>query len=211
MNKAKLGFVTFLARVGLEEKATDSLVNEMKKQLPTLDAVKANTAKLKEVHAQYEELAENMKAEKSAIEDEIVELRQSINKLNVSSNIVEAVMEINKQIEGKEARIKALAGAMLALGKKGKMDQFDLLAECYSAFAELGKECRELVTTAQPLVNGLNKESIVKAVNAIDAEVSGHCRLYNNVSREFGAMQVTHNGVRLSTPNDSPMLYHRIN
>lgn len=212
MNKTKLGFVTLLTRVGLEEKASEALVTEMKKQLPTLKEMSKNTAKLKEVQAQYQELSNQMIADKAQLEEEIVELRQSINKLNIASNIVAQVMEINKQIADKEEMIKALAGAQMALGQKSKADQLDILAECYTASRKINSECSELIATTQPMVNGLNKETIKKAVSAIGSEVTNQNIFYNNVTKGLNLAEIhpRHNGVSIYLPNDNPFIYSNI-
>lgn len=152
MNKTKMNFISLLSRVGLEKKATDSLVVEMRKQLPILDEMQNNTAKLKEVIGQYDVLSNQMTTEKQELESEIAELRMEINKLDIESTIVDTVMEINDQIDAKQARIKALESAQIALGQKNKLEQKDILADCFKNHRKALGESNKLVQTSKPMI-----------------------------------------------------------
>ncbi|TCP30212.1 hypothetical protein EV207_10635 [Scopulibacillus darangshiensis] len=211
MNKTKLQFITLLAKVGLEDKAEKSLVAEMKKLIPTLPEMEANTAKLRASKKQYQELSNQMTEEKKQLEKDIVGLRQSINRLNIASNVVVQVLQINKQIEGKQERIKALDSTQMALSMRGKAEQMDILADCFNTYRmKVAVECGQVVETAKPMVNALNKEAIKKAISTIDAEISGQVRLYNSTAQSLGVSKIKHNNVHLYIPNDSPFMYSRI-
>lgn len=210
MNKTKMNFISLLSRVGLEKKATDSLVVEMRKQLPTLDEMQDNTARLKEVIGQYDVLSNQMTTEKQELESEIAELRMEINKLDIESTIVDTVMEINDHIDAKQARIKALESAQIALGQKNKLEQKDILADCFKNHRKALGESNQLVQTSKPMINDMNRESIKKALLVLDREVEEHAKVYTSTAQSIGAEKSKYEGIDLYCANNSAYMPHRI-
>ncbi|EFV74830.1 hypothetical protein HMPREF1013_04856 [Bacillus sp. 2_A_57_CT2] len=196
MNKLQMNFIAGLALLGLENKAQDVLTKEFKAQLTTLEKAQEAVEKIEETVEVYNTLSADMKAQKKALEDEVNELRLSIIKLDIKSDLVAQVMEINKQIDAKEVQIKAVASAQLALGQKAKADTMDALAEGYKVVNALAAEIRQLIDTVKPVVSKSNKSQIVQALQTVIHEMNGYSYVLRDVSNSINADRATHNGVR---------------
>jgi DNA repair exonuclease SbcCD ATPase subunit len=196
MNKTKYNFIAGLAMLGLETKAQDVLAKEFKQQLKS--AIKAQEAvdKVEEIAETYNTLSSNLKVQKEMLETEVSQLKESINSLEISSDIVAKVMEINKQIEAKEAEIKAVSSAQLALGVKAKADTMDVLADAYAVVNVLTGELSKLIEEVKPVISGSNKAQIVKALQAIQHETQGYVYNLDSVANSLNVAKVTHKGVR---------------
>ncbi|MGE6609996.1 hypothetical protein ACQKFG_05660 [Peribacillus sp. NPDC076916] len=198
MNKLQLNFVSGLALLGLEAKAQDVLTKEFKAQLTTFDKAQEAVDKVEETVEAFNTLSANMSAQSRMLEAEITELSMGINKLNVSSDIVSQVMEINKQIEAKQETIKAVASAQLSLGGKAKADTMDALAEGYKAVNALSADIYSMIETVTPVISGSNKAQIVKALKTVENELNGFVYALESVAHSLNVANQTHKGVRLS-------------
>lgn len=196
MNKTKYNFIAGLAMLGLEAKAQDVLTKEFKQQLKSANRSQEAVDKVEEIAETYNSLSSNLKVQKEMLEAEVSQLKESINSLKISSDIVDQVMEINKQIEAKEAEIKAVSSAQLALVVKAKADTMDALADAYAVVNALTGELSKLIEEVKPVISGSNKAQIVKALQAIQNEAQGFIYNLDNVANSLDVAKVTHKGVR---------------
>lgn len=196
MNKTKYNFIAGLAMLGLEAKAQDVLTKEFKQQLKSANKAQEAVDKVEEIAETYNTLSSNLKVQKEMLEAEVSQLKESINSLEITSDIVAKVMEINKQIEAKEAEIKAVSSAQLALGVKAKADTMDAIADAYAVVNALKGELSKLIEEVKPVISGSNKAQIVKALQAIQNETQGYIYNLDNVANSLNVAKVTHKGVR---------------
>lgn len=204
MNKTKMNLLSGLAMLGLEEKAQEVIVKDLKGQLTKLDTAQEAIDKLEETVEAYSTLSANLTTQKQMVEAEVEELKQSINELDVSApDFVQQMLEINKQIEVKEETIKAVATGSLTLGQKAKADTMDALAVGYKAVRDSNYETSLLIDDVGQVVNKTNKAQIVQAVKSIVGELNHYQYVLRDVTASIGADRVTHNGVRFSISNSS--------
>ncbi|PKR86074.1 hypothetical protein [Heyndrickxia camelliae] len=203
MNKLQVNFMATLAMLGLENKAQDVLVNDFKSQLETFKDTHKTIENAQAVHEQYNNLSKNLTTEKKALEAEVVELKESINNLDVKGDIVAQVMTINKSIQEKEERIAGIASTQLLLGGKARQDIIDALYEGYKAHKALSSEIYQLIGTVKPIINQANKAQIVKALQSVVNELNHLGYILRDITASVNAERLNYKGVVFSISNTS--------